>query len=483
MKTDSSRWVIALAAALVAACGLIDGIKGPRGIPGASGAALSTGTWTSPVSIDQGASVASTAPSLAWGQSAAWVAWWSFDLHNNTASAWVTRRPHGGSFAAPKPLPLVAGFDGGTAYPKIAIGESGDAVVAVSEWVLDSNTAVTASSIWAAPVAADLAIPPSAMVHIESGDGIFGVNSLAADDSGQMLMAFGDNGVHAYVATMTTNGAWSQGQQVDNSPGVAALQVAAGSQGNALVTWGVASADGTSGDYDVFAERIFLGGGGFAVGSTEKIGTGYAAQKATAMRGDQGMAVEGSSSGLQSNTYSPDSWHGAQTVPSAQPLYYFSPTLAVNSRGQAVLLWREAGSASNTDGYGGALYASFWNGSLWSAKQLISTASPDPHAWWAAVDLNDKGEAVAAWADFEASGRYTRIFARILETSSGTPTWGDAVAIDQDAPDAGLANQPQNFRAVSVALERAGGTAQIIWIQNDPDGLAAHTWATWIETN
>ena len=62
----------------------------------------------------------------------------------------------------------------------------------------------------------------------------------------------------------------------------------------------------------------------------------------------------------------------------------------------------------------------------------------------------------SASVDFAASGRYTRIF----ETSSGAPTWGDAGAIDQDAPDPALAHQPQNF--VSVALEHAGGTAQVI---------------------
>jgi hypothetical protein len=34
-----------------------------------------------------------------------------------------------------------------------------------------------------------------------------------------------------------------------------------------------------------------------------------------------------------------------------------------------------------------------------------------------------------------------------------------------------------------VALEHAGGTAQVIWIQSDPDARSARTWASWMETN
>jgi hypothetical protein len=147
--------------------------------------------------------------------------------------------------------------------------------------------------------------------------------------------------------------------------------------------------------------------------------------------------------------------------------------------GQAVFVWRDSGGSDN---YGGTLQASYWNGSSWSATQQISAPIANPRAWWAQVDLNDTGNAVVAWADFDSTSSYTRIWANVLDVKSGTPVWKGAVPIDTDSPNAGLGGQPENVRYVGVALEPTGGHAQVVWMQHEAGGSATpRTWSNWLE--
>ena len=94
---------------------------------------------------------------------------------------------------------------------------------------------------------------------------------------------------------------------------------------------------------------------------------------------------------------------------------------------------------------------------------------------------------MAAWADFESTGTYTRIFADVLETSSGAPVWSGAVPIDNPSPnaglDAGLAADPANVRYVGVALDPAGGEAQVVWIgYATTDATEPRVWSNRLET-
>ena len=106
--------------------------------------------------------------------------------------------------------------------------------------------------------------------------------------------------------------------------------------------------------------------------------------------------------------------------------------------------------------------------------------APYPHVWWEQVAMNDNGEAVAAWADFDPTGKFNRIYANVLDVSSGVK-WSGAVPIDQASPDAGLADQPQNVRWISVSLDRDGGAAQVTWMQHAGDANSTpQVWANWI---
>ena len=76
---------------------------------------------------------------------------------DDVSTSWVTRRPRGGEFATPVALPTPSGWNGGNNYPQIAwSATASDAVVGLTSLQIMSNGAITNSSVWATPVAADL---------------------------------------------------------------------------------------------------------------------------------------------------------------------------------------------------------------------------------------------------------------------------------------------------------------------------------------
>ena len=197
------------------------------------------------------------------------------------------------------------------------------------------------------------------------------------------------------------------------------------------------------------------------------------------LRGAHGLAVWPATNGLGWRTYDNGEWGAPSTISDSNLSYYVEPTLAMNDLGQAVLLWRDAGS---TDAYAGTIQGSYFDGSAWSPPHTVSVPGAHATAWWQAVDINDVGTAVAAWADFESTGTYTRIWAGILDVGSGQPVWQAPVAIDMPSPNADLADEPQNVRDISVALDPAGSVAYVVYMQHaDSPATTPFTWVNWLE--
>jgi len=485
---NRSARALAVPLSLLAACGLINGLQGNSNSSYPAGS-LASKSWHGPVQIDQGATIASDAPTLAWGQGAAWVAFYAWDPSSNSAKAWVTRRPRGGSFATPAELPYAPGFDGGVAYPQIAVGAASDAVVAMEAWNLNAQNDVGTSGIWATRVGSDLSLTQGGLKQVNlPGDANASLavgqsgGSLAVDAAGNALLAYSPS-TGAWISSQSPGGGWAEPYQLQSSTFEPGLAVAAGAAGQGVVAWTMLNSGSTPQTFTTLGASVSLSSAGLTAGPSQTVSTSESQFITAAMRGNQGMVLEGGEqqSSLYTLALSNGVWGTAQPLSNIAANAYVEPTLAINSSGQAVLLWQGA-AAQASDDYAGTLQASFWNGTSWSPQQTISGNSPSPHAWWAKVSLNDSGEAVAAWADFDPTGTYTRIYANILETSSGTPVWSGPTAIDVSSPDAGLANQPQNVRWVGVALEPGGGVAQVIWMQHDPDTNATpRTWANWIE--
>ncbi len=398
---NRSAHALVLALSLLAACGLINGLQGSSN----AGGSLAVKSWHGPVQVDQGLTFASDAPSLAWGQGAAWVAFYAFDTSSNSAKAWVTRRPRGGSFAAPVELPYAPGFDGGVAYPQVAVGDTSDAVVAMEAWNLNSQDDVSSSGIWATRVGSDLTLTQGGLKQVNATSdanaslavGQSG-NSLGVDAAGNALLAWSASD-NAWIASQASGGGWAAPYQLESSSVEPALAVAAGGAGQGVVAWTMLNSGSSPLTFTTLGATVSLSSAGLTAGASQTLTSSTSQFIAAAMRGDQAMVLEGGEQ--QSNLYtlalSNGVWGTAQTITNLGANAYVEPTLAINSSGQAVLLWQGAAAVSSDD-YAGTLQASFWNGSSWSPQQTISGQSPSPHAWWARVSLNDSGEAVAAWA-------------------------------------------------------------------------------------
>jgi hypothetical protein len=457
------------------ACGLVNGLDG-RGAPSQPANPLNW-AWHGPTRVDQDLPKQSDNPRLAFGQGKTWLVWQSFDSDAKSGSVWVTNRAHGQAFATPQQLPVMPGWPGGAFFPHLAIGETGDPVVAMEG---NSNASGPATySIWAVRLHGGLTAPASDLVRVDSPDSntpqLSQGRSLAVDAGGNALLMWGQAG-GVYASASAGGKTWTPAALVDGTTPFntfASVEVASGSPGFAISGW-------STGD-TVSARPVGIGSGAMSPGSPKTLGSGSNLPgPAISARKDKAMTAWKTDSSIVAQTFNGGAWGIPATVTSTGAGYYFQGAVAVDSQGRAVLLWQDVSAGGGT--YNGAVAASFFDGSNWSAPQIISVPGSTRKAWWMAVEMNDVGTAVAAWADFDAGGTFTRIWANVLHFETGTPAWKGAEPIDQASPTVYLADTPENVRDIRIAMDPAGSSATVVWIQHgegaDP---TPRTWANWLE--
>jgi hypothetical protein len=470
-----ARLLLALSLATLSGCALIDAFDGGQGADGGTpdgGHTPAYWSWQGPVQLDRSVPIESDAPRLAVGRDgAAWVVWHEWDNSLMTEAIWVLQRPAGGDWGYAESLPQVNGWPI-LSYPEVAIETSGDPLIAFEG--SSSNTSPT-RSMWAVqPAPNDIALasavrvdtPGSRTPQISQG------NTLAVDENGHAIMAWGqDDGIFASASYNGTS--WTSAMPIDsNSADGWASVVTAASNGTALVGWSTGAA--------VLVQAITIGSGAISLhGTAQTVATGSNLPgPLVAMRGGKGLAVWRQAGGFGAQSWN-GSWATTSSIPEAMLDYYPGAALAMNSSGQAVLVWRHD-VQGQTDSYQGELWASFFDGTQWSTPGAISLTGANRKCWWAAVDINDAGAAVASWADFDETGTYTRIWANILRFGTGAPAWEGPVAIDQSSPSAYLANTPENVRDISVGLTPDGTLGIVTYIQHQPD-MTTRTWANVVE--
>ncbi len=463
---------IALFVMLGTSCAVIDGLQGSNGTTDGGVGNPSNWKWHGPVQIDGARPLQSDAPRFALGpHGSAWVTWYEWNDSAKTSTVWVTSRPGGGAWANPLAIPAIAGCPVAS-YPQIAIGSTGDPIVFFGA---DNGTASPTRSMRAVRFHPGIAPAASDIVRLDattsSTPQMSQTRAVVADDNGQAVALWGDGrGVYASASAGGTT--WSTAQQLDANTSfeTSAVTVAAGASGTALFGW----ADGTN----AVAQPASISGGTITAGAKKNLFTGTNAPgPIVAMRGTKGMAAWQDSGGLGARPFSGD-WGPPVVIPESSLAFYPNAALAVNTAGQAVLIWRR--TAGGSDSYSGVVSGSFFDGTQWSTPALVSLDGPKRKCWWLSVDINDQGVAVASWADYDAGGTFTRIWANTLKFGKGAPTWQTPLAIDEASPTAGLADQPQNVRDISVGLDPAGTVAYVVYMQHEAGGNP-RTWANWLE--
>ncbi len=241
------------------------------------------------------------------------------------------------------------------------------------------------------------------------------LSNVAASDNGRRYRAVASNSVgsvnsSAAVLTVLPK-TWGAKMQVET--GVAgdssSQQIAVDASGNAIAVWMQQYTDASNGvHFDIWANRYTMGTG-WGTPELLETGTGFA----------------------------------------------MLPQIAMSANGNAMAVWKQYSSASNSDTILARRYTA---GAGWSGAETISSGSGSATDPQIAVDAN--GNALAVWS--QQDGAYYSIYANSYRNG----LWGTAVTIETD--NNGNATRPQ------VAFD-ANGNALAVWAQSN--GVVTHVWA------
>lgn len=451
---------------VASACAVIDGVSGEQ--QRAEDPTVNW-RWHGPVMIGQ-ASGASDAARLAVDtHGKAWATWYQWDNAAMTGTAWLTARTAGGSWATPVAVPPIPGWPVVT-YPTIAMGATGDPVLAFQA---DDAVSGATRSLRAVRLHSGLNVNVADIARVDSTSSntpqLSQGRSLAVDDAGHAVLVWGENaGIHASASS--TGSTWSSPESLDSgtTTGWPTIDVSAGASGHAFAGW----SPGAS----VLARPLDLTGGPVSAGALQTLATGNNMPgPVVATRGTRTLVVWTDGAGLFSRFYD-GQWSAVLTI-TDQLAFFPGASLALNDNGQAVLVWRHVGGG---DSYTGTISSAFFDGKVWSQPQTISLSGAARKCWWSSVGINNKGVAIASWADFDEGGTYARIWANVLRFSGNSATWGGPATIDESAPTAYLADQPENVRNISVGMDPGGTAAYVIYKQSET-ALLPRVWANWLE--
>ena len=216
---------------------------------------------------------------------------------------------------------------------------------------------------------------------------------------------------NSYVA-----GAWGSAQRIEsgNAVNTASLQLAANASGNLLTVWS-ATADGQF--YDIVA-------------NTYDMATGWNTEQSlrSGLFGDATMSV-------------------------------VTPKLAMNSAGQAVLVWNEAASPNS-------IWANTYDAAAgWATATLLDT-SDTLGAYMPVVAIDGTGNALAAW--IQSDGTTDQLYSSRFSIGSG---WEAIPAIQNIAS---RPSHPGNTSVPALAMDTEGNVV-LAWQQSD--GVETNIWA------
>ncbi|MBV1913759.1 MAG: hypothetical protein KUG72_00130 [Pseudomonadales bacterium] len=149
-------------------------------------------------------------------------------------------------------------------------------------------------------------------------------------------------------------------------------------------------------------------------------------------------------SGIWSNRFDGSSWGIAEPVENNNVVDIFTPRIAVDASGNALVVWQQF------DGTRRDLWSNHFDGNSWGTPELIETDNTGD-AWNPRVAYDSSGNALAVW--FQPDGTYENIWANRFDGSS----WGTAELIETS--NAGDAYDPQ------IAID-ASGKAIAVWYQS-----------------
>lgn len=245
--------------------------------------------------------------------------------------------------------------------------------------------------------------------------------------------------------------------ETDNSGNADYPVVAVDSSGNAIAAW--QQHDGAR--YNIWANRYMVGmGWGIAEPiETENVNDAHYPDIAV---DDSGNFIvvwsqhDGTRWNIWSNRYVRGAgWEGATRVETDDTHHAVSPSVAVDSAGNAIAVWVQSNGGSD-------IWANRYTvGVGWGTAELIETDSGS--AGWPAVAADDSGNAIAVWSQYD--GISTNIVSNRYAVGVG---WGTAGVIETE--NAGSIGAHD----VDIGVDSSGNAIAVWW---QDDGIRSNIWA------
>lgn len=331
-----------------------------------------------------------------------------------------------------------AGF-GNANYPEIAMDATGRAVAVWSE---DEGGGEYGGlfKIWASHYMPEVGWQAPERIGID-GPNSEGGAAVTMSSNGDAVVVWvsgpsqGDTSV--WFNRYTSTEGWSLASSVSNSGNVTALDVASDAVGNAWAVW--SENDGSGGD--IRAAQYVAGEGWGIPGLIEPddAGTAYGPQIAVSPNGDAVVVWvqhDGTRYGISSNLYVEGSgWGTAQNI-DAGDTNALEPHVGLDDAGEAIAVWHQF------DGQWSSAYANrYVPGEGWGAAELIE-AEQGPGVRYTELSVQSNGNTVAVWTNGD-------MWANHFTPESG---WGQAERIEAGEGSARLPHVAMDARGHAVAV-------------------------------
>jgi hypothetical protein len=250
---------------------------------------------------------------------------------------------------------------------------------------------------------------------------------------------------------------WGIAVLLENSSNEVGLpQIAVDNAGNAIAVW--KQRDGSH--IDIWANYFDGTEWGTAeLIETDNIGNADSPQIAMDENGNA-IAVwrqyDGNRFSIYFNYFNGTEWGTAETIETINTSSAYSPQIAMNGLGEAIVVWEQGDSAFTN------IYVNYFDGSSWDTANHIETGDADSPQ----VAMDSNGNSIVVWRQTDSSPY--NIWARYFNGTS----WETAKLIDWD--NNGSAYNPQ------IAMD-GYGNATAVWMQFD--GFRYNIWANYFDVD
>lgn len=324
--------------------------------------------------------------------------WQQYDGTRN--NIWARRYTRGSGWGTAQ---NIESNDDSAAYPRVAIGASGDATVV---WYQSNGTGY---DIWANNYRPDYGWNTAQVIETDTGFAF--PPRVVVDTNGNAIAVWSQNDGfrhNIWANRFTPDNGWGTAEIIEADNGNAVNpRVAVDGYGNAISTW--QQFDGTN--YNIWINRYSINSG----------------------------------------------WSTPQLIENDNTASMLYPEIAVDANGDAVVVWQQYdGFDQNITNIWANNYSAT---SDWGTAQLIETDNTG-HAWFPKVAIDGSGNAIAVW--HQNDGVRDNVWANNYTSATG---WNTAKLIESN--DVGSANNPQiafdtHGNAITV-WRQYDGSSDSIW--------------------